>query len=268
MIDSNKARLFQAIGANRRTIALVAAAVLVLPVALLVLPGFANIASASGNGKSRAPEGIGTTLAFDDGKVVTVQYSQIYFCNSSGPPTSATSSPCIIGQDATKGPVPDTAANTLNVIVPAFVGTGGLVAGSPSNTISGLPRSGSLFDPTLGANVFSQCPDNNSNLGCINHPHFVNAPLLGGVVPLPIHSHIISGHGTKGAQGGWWELKSWVVTDSSIWPDPSTGTCSSPKGGCLTSEAALQTALQNGQVSGPTPTSIYLHFNVVSANAK
>ena len=46
---------------------------------------------------SRAPEAIGTTLAFDDGKVVTIQYSQNYFCNSPGPATSPTSSPCIIG---------------------------------------------------------------------------------------------------------------------------------------------------------------------------
>ena len=250
---------------NRGLVALVAAGVLILPIALLVFPGaFPNaVASSSSDGKSRAPEAIGTTLAFDNGKVLTVQYENIYFCNSSGPETNATNSPCQVGIDAVKDPVPDVASNVLEVIVPAFKGFGGITPTSPSNTIAGLPGSGSIFDPNLGGNNFSQCPDNTSTLHCINHPHFLN--LLGvGVVPLPIHSHILS-HGVNAGQGGWWKLKTWLVLDSSIWPDPNTGKCSAGAG-CLTSEAALQAALQNHQVTqvkGPVLTTIYLFFNII-----
>jgi len=69
----------------------------------------------------RNPAVIATTLAFKDGNVVTVQYSNIYFCNSAGPATTSTSSPCTVGVDATVAPIPDHAINTLDVIVPAFL---------------------------------------------------------------------------------------------------------------------------------------------------
>lgn len=256
--------LFRGLKAYRRTIVIAATAVLIIPIGLALLPVIGKNAEAAG--QSSGSHSVGTTLAFDDGKVVTIQYSQIYFCNSKGPATSATSSPCKIGEDATEDPVPDAASHTLNVIVPAFKGLDGLTPSSSSNTIAGKPGSNSIFDPTLGGNNFTQCPDSTSSLHCVNHPDFVD--LVGtGVVPLPIHSHIISGHGNTGAQGGWWELKSWTVTDPSIWPNPNTGECSAGTG-CLNSEDALQQALQNGQVSGPAPTSIYLFFNVVGSGAK
>lgn len=254
---------------NRQLLALVMAGIFVLPATLIILPSAtigAQASNGNSDGKSRAPEAIGTTLAFDDGKVVTIQYENIYFCNGSGPETSATSSPCKVGVEAEKDPVPDQASNTLEVIVPSFKGLGGITPSSASNTINGLPGSDSLFDPALGANNFSQCPDTSSSLHCINHPHFLD--LVGtGVVPLPIHSHIISGHGAKSAQGGWWELQTWSVNDPRIWPDPSTGACDAGTG-CLTSEAALQTAVRNGQVAGPVPTNVYLFFNVVSAHSQ
>ena len=258
--------LFGSLSSNRRLVALAAAGVLVLPVMLLALSNTNSTALASdgSNGKSRAPEAIGTTLAFDNGKVLTVKYENIYFCNSSGPETTATNSPCKVGTDAEKDPVPDTASNTLEVIVPAFLGFGTETFSNASNTITGLPGSGSIFDPTLGANNFSQCPDNTDNLHCINHPHFLDlSPNNSAVVPLPIHTHILS-HGVNGGQGGWWKLNTWLVKDPSIWPNPQTGQCSAGSG-CLTSEAALQSALQNGQVQvvGPLPTTVYLFFNEI-----
>ncbi len=221
---------------------------IVLLVGLIAAMG---LQGASAAGKSRAPESIGTTLAFDDGKVVTIQYSQDYFCNSPGPATSPTSSPCIIGVDAFNDPVPDVASHDLNVIVPVFLG--------PSTV-------GGLFDPTLGANNFTQCPDTTTTLKCINHPAFI-ANAAGVVNPAPVHSHIISGHGPNGAQGGWWKLQVWAVTDPAIWPNPKTGACSAGSG-CLTSNAALEAAKTAGKVEGPTVTNIYLFFNVVSSNAK
>src|SRR6266700_1652682 len=129
----------------------------------------------------------------------------------------------------------------------------------------------SVFDPTLGANNFAQCPDNTSSLTCPNHPAFLDLSALGlktgegntvGVVPLPIHTHILSGNG-----GGWWKLIIWLVADPTIWPNPSTGACTAGTG-CLTSATALTDAAHTGKVVGPVPTTIYLFFNVVSSNAR
>ncbi len=229
-----------------------AAFLLLAPIAFVILPSSGVVQAA---GQSRAPNVIATTLAFFNGQVVTVQYSNIYFCNSSGPPTSASSSPCVVGIDATKDPVPDTASSTLDVIVPAFLGFG---------------TTGGIFDPTLGANNVTQCPDNTSTLTCPNHPNFLDLTPTGiaGVIPLPIHSHILSnGNPSSVNQGGWWKLRVWLVLNPSIFPNPSTGTC--PAGtGCLTSLDALNAAASAGGVVGPVPTTIYLFFNVVSSSAK
>lgn len=230
----------------------VAALLLLAPVAFVLLPASGVVQAA---GQSRAPNVIATTLAFFNGKVVTVQYSNIYFCNSSGPPTSSSSSPCVVGVDATKDPVPDVASSTFDVIVPAFLGFG---------------TTGGIFDPSLGANNFSQCPDNTLTLTCPNHPNFLDlTPTeIAGVVPLPIHSHVLStGNPLAVHQGGWWKLRVWLVTDASIWPNPSTGSCTAGTG-CLTSLSALNAAAGAGQVIGPVPTTIYLFFNVVSSSAQ
>jgi hypothetical protein len=242
---------------NARAIALIALAL--APAALLSLPSVQTVLADSVLGP-RNPNVIATTLAFMDGKVVTVQYSNIYFCNSAGPATSSASSPCAVGVDATTAPIPDIATNTLDVIVPAFL--------HPLCDISALhiscASSDNVFNPALGANNFTQCPDNTSTLTCPNHPMFLDlSPLnLGvGVVPLPIHSHILSGHSSS----GWWELRVWLVTDPSIWPNPSTGACTAGAG-CLTSLAAELAA--GTKVIGPVPTTIYLFFNVVSSSAQ
>src|SRR5713101_6500640 len=243
-----------------RAIAIIA--VVLGPALLLAVPSVQRAFADSLNGP-RAPAVIATTLAFKDGQVVTVQYSNIYFCNSSGPAVTSTNSPCAVGVDATKDPVPDKASNELDVIVPAFL--------HPLCDLAGIPcaSSNSVFDPTLGANNFAQCPDNTSVLTCPNHPMFLDLTPLGlktatgavvGVVPLPIHSHILSG-----GKSGWWELRVWLVANPSIWPNPSTGACSAGTG-CLTSDAALAAA--GNKVVGPVPTTIYLFFNIVSSNAR
>ena len=243
--------------------AAVTAAILLAPLLMAASP-LVQDALAGG----RAPNVIATTLAFDNGAVVTVQYSQIYFCNSAGPATSSSASPCAVGQDAAVDPVPDVASSTLEVIVPAFLHPLCDILGicAPSETRS-------AFDATLGGNNFAQCPDNTATLTCPNHPDFLDLGPVGlklpgggtvGVVPLPIHSHIISGQGTPNAQGGWWKLRVWLVLDPGIWPNPSTGVCSAGSG-CLTSEAALLGA--GSKVVGPVPTTVYLFFNVVGSMA-
>ncbi len=216
----------------------------------LVFLGFGLSTAPAFAAGSPAPS-IGKTSAFDQSQVVTVQYSQNYFCNSPGPATSPTFSPCIIGVDAVIDPVPDVGSHTLHVIVPVFLGT---------STVGGI------FDPTLGANNFAQCPDKINTLKCINHPAFASDP-LGQVSPVPIHSHVISGHGANGHQGGWWKLMVWAVEDPDIWPDPKTGECTAGSG-CLTSIEELEAASVSGGVVGPTITNIYLFFNVVGSHAK
>jgi len=229
---------------------LIAASLLLAPLAFLLVPCTGVVQAA---GQSRAPNVVATTLAFANGQVVTVQYSNIYFCNSAGPPTSASSSPCVVGNDATTDPVPDTASSILDVIIPFYLGTS---------------TSGGIFDATLGANNLTQCPDNPVTLTCPNHPDFLDLTPTGiaGVVPLPIHSHVLSGFPGSG-QGGWWKLRVWLVLDPSIFPNASTGTCSAGSG-CLTSLSALNSAKQGTQVIGPVLTTIYLHFNIVSSSAK
>ncbi len=232
----------------------IAAILLLAPIAFVLLPGVGVVRAA---GQSRAPNVIATTLAFFNGQVVTVQYSNIYFCNSSGPPTSISSSPCQVGADATVDPVPDTASSTLDVIVPAYLG---------------LSSSGGIFDPTLGANNVTQCPDNTVTLTCPNHPNFLDLlpdTGFGVITPLPIHSHVLSnGNPASINQGGWWKLRVWLVLDSTIFPNPNTGSCTAGAGECLTSLSALMDAsADGGQVVGPVPTTIYLFFNVVSSSA-
>lgn len=100
----------------------VRATLLLASIAFVILPGSGVVQAA---GQPRAPNVIATTLAYFNGQVVTVQYSNIYFCNSAGPPTSSTSSPCVVGVDATKDPVPDKASSTLDVIAPFFRGQSG-----------------------------------------------------------------------------------------------------------------------------------------------
>ncbi len=246
--------------ARWRTLAI--AAILVGPLLLAATPAV-QLALA----ESRAPLVIATTLAFDDGKVVTVQYSQVYFCNSPGPATSSTSSPCTVGKDATVDPVPDTASSTLNVIVPAFLHPLCDILSIPCPSTTSFAQN--VFDATLGGNNFAQCPDNTATLTCPNHPNFLDlAPTgIAGVVPLPIHSHVISGQGTPSAQGGWWALHVWLVLDPTIWPNPKTGACFAGTG-CLTSGTALGKAAMSGSVVGPVVTTIYLFFNVVAAPAQ
>ncbi len=258
-------------------------ALLLAPIAFILLPSAGVVQAA---GQSRAPNVIGTTLAFLNGNPVTVQYSNIYFCNSSGPATPATPpSPCMVGVDATTDPVPDHASNTLDVIVPAFLppicGTLGITCLSGSDLVArgftagtggglGSGFANTVLDSSLGANNLTQCPDNPSTLTCPNHPNFLDLSptfsILGlTVIPLPIHTHVLSGPSGTG-QGGWWKLIVWLVLDPSIWPNPNTGACSAGSG-CLTSHSAL-TGASSSQVFGPVPTTIYLFFNVVSSSAR
>ena len=245
---------------HMRTLAVLA--MLIAPAAFLAVPGFQNVL---GQG-SRAPNVIATTLAFINGEVVTVQYTNIYFCNSPGPATSATSSPCVVGKDATTDPVPDKASSILDVIVPAFLHPVCDILKVTCSSDS-INTAGADFNPALGANNFTQCPDNTSTLTCPNHPDFLDLTPTGiaGVIPLIIHSHILSGP-IPDQSGQWWKLRVNLVLDESLWPNPATGACKAGSG-CLTSITSL-TSATSSQVIGPVLTTIYLKFSIVSSSAK
>src|SRR6266705_2302254 len=85
----------EALRKNIRAISIIA--IVLGPALLLAIPSVQRAFADSLRGP-RNPAEIATTLAFKDGKVVTVQYSNIYFCNSSGPATTSSSSPCTIFQ--------------------------------------------------------------------------------------------------------------------------------------------------------------------------
>jgi hypothetical protein len=229
---------------------------------------------ASSDSAPRASGIVGTSLGFDNGNVVTFQYSKlIWFCNQS-------SGSCVVGQGG-PAPVAENATNVLAVIIPAFLHPICDLLTKNNVPESCLSSAGfitsvsnpSVFDASLGFNNFAQCPDivdSSAPEGatCPNHPTTIDLSSvlpygLGvGVIPLPIHSHIISGHGVAGGQGGWWEVQVYLVLNPNIWPNPSSGQCTSSTPLCLNSFDALNTAVRQGMVVGPVPTNLYLFFSV------
>jgi hypothetical protein len=250
--------------------------VLIAPAAFLIMDGIPFAAAQS------SPSGVvGTTLAFDNGNVVTLQYSnQLWFCNTAG-------GNCAVGASG-PAPVAEQATNQFLVIVPAFLQPVCTILTNNGVTEQCLSSAGfvkPISNPTvltgaLGFNNFAQCPDivdpavPIEGATCPNHPTTIDMSSslpfgLGiGVIPLPIHSHILSGNGVAGGQGGWWETSVYLVLDPSVWPNPSTGACAPGVSNCLTSAMALNNAVASGQAVGPVPTNLYLFFSVVGSSGK
>lgn len=131
-----------------------------------------------------------TTPAWVDGRTVTVQYAQNFFCDTSV--ASAASSGCEVGADANRGPVANADRSVLYVLVPLFANP----------------------DPA------PMCPV----ASCPNHPLTVDLSRLGGPfasatnTPLPAHSHILDG-----PAGGWWETVIVPVTSQAGWAALAAG---------------------------------------------
>jgi hypothetical protein len=192
----------------------------------LLVAGLVMTGVAAASGSTVRPVSDATTPAWVDGRTVTVQYPQNFFCDTSV--ASSAPSGCEVGTDSNHGPVANADRSVLYVLVPLF--------GSPS--------------PTPMCAVAS----------CPNHPLTIDLSRIAGAlgvspgavadVPLPAHSHILDG-----PAGGWWDVKIVAVTNQTAWAALAAGK----------SEATMNALINtpNSGVLGPIPTNLYLFFNVI-----
>ena len=148
------------------------------------LSGLFLAGAAFASGSTVLPVSNATTAAWVNGKTVTIQYAQNYFCDSTV--AAGASSGCEVGQAANVGPVANANRSTLYVMVP-------------------------LFTPTENLNL--QCPVSGN---CVNHPMNLDLSRVFGAgaasVALPPHSHILDG-----PAGGWWDIKVVGVLNQNAW---------------------------------------------------
>ena len=194
--------------------------------ASLLVAGAVMTGAVAAKGSATHPVSAATTPAWVDGRTVTVQYPQNFFCDTSV--ASSASSGCEVGTDSNRGPVANADRSVLYVLVPLF--------GSPS--------------PAPMCAVAS----------CPNHPLNIDLSRIAGAlgvspgavasVPLPAHSHILDG-----PAGGWWDVKVVAVTNQTAWAALAAGK----------SEATMFSLINttDSGVLGPIPTNLYLFFNVV-----
>ena len=128
------------------------------------------------------PVSSATTAAWVNGKTVTIQYPQNFFCDKSVP--SGAASGCELGKAANVGPVANANRSTLYVLVPLF--------GVNQGTILQCPEAGN----------------------CVNHPMTLDLSLIGAGsnAALPAHSHILDG-----PAGGWWDIQVVGVLNQASW---------------------------------------------------
>jgi hypothetical protein len=192
----------------------------------LLVAGLVMTGAAAASGSTVRPVSDATTPAWVDGRTVTVQYPQNFFCDTSV--ASSAPSGCEVGTDSNRGPVANADRSVLYVLVPLFK--------DPS--------------PTPMCAVAS----------CPNHPLTIDLSRIAGAlgatpgavasVPLPAHSHILDG-----PAGGWWDVKIVAVTNQTAWAALAAGKSEA------TMFALINTA--NSGVLGPIPTNLYLFFNVI-----
>ena len=188
---------------------------------------FGGVAAAAfASGSTVLPVSHAATPAWTDGRTVTIQYAQDYFCDTSV--AASTPSGCEVGTAANHGPVANPNRSVLYVLVPLFA----------------------------GPNPAPMC----AVASCPNHPLDIDLSRIAGAlgtspgavasVPLPAHSHILDG-----PAGGWWEVKVVAVTNQAAWAQLAAGK----------SESTMNTLLATpgSGVIGPVPTNLYLFFNVV-----
>ncbi len=203
-------------------------AVAALVAVVSILAGTLSMASiAAAAPSSVKPVAGATTPAWVDGRTVTVQYAQDFFCDRSV--SASAPSGCEVGQAANRGPVANADRSVLYVLVPLFAGA----------------------DPAPMCAVAS----------CPNHPLDIDLSRIAGAlgaapgdvasIPLPAHSHILDG-----PAGGWWTVRIVAVTNETAWARLAAGKDEA------TMDALLATP--GSGVLGPIPTNLYLFFNVVS----
>ncbi|MCU1537877.1 MAG: hypothetical protein JWP82_2228 [Humibacillus sp.] len=191
---------------------------------VLAMVGVAGVAFASGS--TTKPVSRATTPAWSNGKTVSVQYPQNFFCDTSV--ASAAPSGCEVGTDSNVGPVPHADRSVLYVLVPLFANP----SPAPMCAVASCPNHPLDIDLSRIAGALGATPDAVKS------------------VALPAHSHILDGDA-----GGWWDVKIVAVTNQTAWSALAAGK----------SEATMNAliATPNSGVVGPIPTNLYLFFNVV-----
>lgn len=188
---------------------------------------FGGIAAAAyAAGSTVLPVSSATTPAWTNGRTVTVQYAQNFFCDTSVP--AATASGCEVGTAANRGPVANADRSVLYVLVPLFANP----TPAPMCAVASCPNHPLDIDLSRIAGALGAAP------GAVQS------------VPLPAHSHILDG-----PAGGWWQVKVVAVTNQSAWAQLAAGKSES--------EMDALIATPNSGVVGPVPTNLYLFFNVV-----
>lgn len=205
---------------SRRALAALAA------VAGIATAGLTTTAVAFAASSDVTPVSSATTPAWTDGRTVTVQYAQDFFCDASV--SSGAGSGCEVGQPANRGPVANADRSTLYVLVPLFANP----EPAPMCAVASCPNHPMTVDLSRIAGALGATPDQLAS------------------VPLPAHSHILDG-----PAGGWWAVKVVAVTNEQAWAQLAAGRSEA------TMDALLATP--NSGVLGPIPTNLFLFFNVV-----
>ena len=216
--------MYKFIQPHRRRLGLVATVIAGL---MIASASVGTAALAAGSGSAVLPVSSATTPAWSNGKTVSIQYPQNFFCDTSV--AAGASSGCEVGTAANVGPVGNANRSVLFVLVPLFA--------NPSPA--------------------PMCAEAN----CPNHPLTVDLSRIAGAlgvatpdalanVPLPAHSHILDGNA-----GGWWQVKVVAVTNQAAWSQLAAGK----------SQAVMDAliATPGSGVLGPIETNLYLFFNVV-----
>lgn len=192
----------------------------------LVVASVSLAGAAFATGSTITPVAKATTPAWTDGKTVSIQYPQNYFCDKSV--AAGASSGCEVGTDAKAGPVANADRSTLYVLVPLFKNP----VPAPMCGVASCPNHPLNIDLSRISGALGASPDAVSD------------------VALPAHSHILDG-----AAGGWWDVKIVAVTNQTAWAQLAAGK----------SQTVMFNLIKTSGsgVLGPIPTNLYLFFNVV-----
>lgn len=177
----------------------------------------------------------GDTAAFLNGRSVTLQYQQDFYCDPSV--ASGAVSNCEAGQpNGTQPPRPGDLPD-LYVAVPYG------------------------FTPTQG----TQCPTATATTSCVDHPQYIDlSQNLSAFFGTAAHNAFLPGHDhfvTENA-GNWWAVSVYAVTSQQAW-DQMLGIAANPDNVTPRSKAVLDDLVKNGEALGPIPTNLNLFFNVV-----
>lgn len=192
----------------------------------LVLASLGVAGAAFAAGSSTKPVSKGTTPAWVDGRTVTIQYPQNFFCDKSVP--SSAPSGCEVGTDSNVGPVGNADRSVLYVLVPLFAGA----IPAPMCAVASCPNHPTTIDLSRIAGALGADPSAVAS------------------VPLPAHSHILDG-----PAGGWWDTKIVAVTNQAAWAQLAAAKSQDKMFQLINTP--------NSVVVGPIPTNLYLFFNVV-----